>query len=87
MQGRYALEDDENMPEARPEFVHLTEAEVWRGMDDAGTIEAEVTRLVALLTIRLMASECGMRVRARCPIERAAVVMLAECGVDVAPTH
>jgi hypothetical protein len=84
----YPLEDDENMPEARPEFIHLTEAEVWRGMDDAGSaVEAEVTRLVGLLTIRLMASGCGMRVRARCPIERVALVMLAECGVDVAPAH
>jgi len=76
------------MPQARPEFVRLTEAEVWRGMNDAGSaIEAEVTRLVGLLTIRLMASSPGMRVRARCPIERAAVIMLAECGVDVVPAH
>jgi hypothetical protein len=76
------------MPEARPEFVHLTEAEVWRGMDDVDSaVEAEVTRLVGLLTIRLMASGCGMRVRTRCPIERVALLMLAECGVDVAPAH
>jgi hypothetical protein len=70
------------------EFVHLTEAEVWRRIDDDGSmIEAEVTRLVGLLTIRLMASGCGMRVRARCPIERVAVLMLAEAGVDVSAAH
>jgi hypothetical protein len=55
--------------------------------DAGGAIEAEVTRLVCLVTKRLMASGCGMRVRAGCPIERVAVLMLAECGVDAAPAH
>jgi hypothetical protein len=69
------------------EFVHLTEAEVWRRIDAGSMIEAEMTRLIGLLTIRLMASGCGMRVRARWPIERVAVLMLAEAGVDVSAAH
>ena len=45
------------MPRARPQFFHLSEAEVWKAMADnaGGAVEAEVTRLVAELTVRLMA--------------------------------
>lgn len=40
-----------------PQFVHLSEAEVRNAMaeDVGGSVRAEVTRLVAELTIRLMA--------------------------------
>jgi hypothetical protein len=51
------LSDDGNMPRARPQFVHLSEAEVWKAIaeDAGGSVGAEVTRLVGELTIRLMA--------------------------------
>jgi hypothetical protein len=89
------LSDAGDMPRARPQFVHLSEAEVWKAIaeDAGGAVEAEVTRLVAELTVRLMArtgdgpEPGGMQVRARCPIERVAVLMLAEAGVTVAPLH
>lgn len=44
------------MPQARPQLVHLLEAEVWKAIaeDAGGSVGAEVTRLVAELTIRLM---------------------------------
>lgn len=81
------------MPAARPEFIHLSEAEVLKAIeDDYGPVAAEVTRLVAAFTVRLMtcrerhghAPGCGMRVQVRCPIERVAVLMMAEAGVTVA---
>jgi len=84
------------MPRARPQFIHLLEAEVWKAVaeDAGGSVGVEVTRLVAELTIRLMARAeqgpepgGGMQVRARCPIERVAVPMLAEAGTTVAPLH
>lgn len=87
------MSDDDNMPRARPQFVHLSEAEVRKAIaDDAGgAVEAEVTRLVAELTVRLMAragdGRGGMQVRAGCPIERVAVLMLMEAGATVAPLH
>ncbi len=87
------MEDDDDMPRARPEFVHLPEAEIWNALDGAcGAIEAEVTRLVAQFTMRLMArgapqgrdAGCGMlRIDVRCPIERVAVLMMAEGGASV----
>jgi hypothetical protein len=51
------LSDDDDMPRARPQFVHLSESEVWKAIaeDAGGSVGAEVTRLVAELTIRLMA--------------------------------
>ncbi len=84
------------MPRARPQFVHLSEAEVWKAIaeDVGGSVEAEVTRLVAELTIRLIARAGrgpepggGMQVRAQCPIERVALLMLAEAGATVAALH
>ena len=90
------MSDDGDMPRTRPQFVHLSEAEVWKAIaeDAVGSVGAEVTRLVAELTVRLMscagdgpAPGGGMQVRARCPIERVAVLMLAEAGVTVAPLH
>ena len=79
----------------RPQFVHLSEAEVWKAIaeDADGSVEAEVTRLVAELTVRLMAcagdgpGPGGMQVRAPRPIERVAVLMLAVAGATVAPVH
>ena len=51
------MSDDDEMPRARPQFAHLSEAEVWEAIDEnaGGSVGAEVTRLVAELTIRLMA--------------------------------
>lgn len=45
------------LPRARLQFVHLSEAEVWKAIAEyaGGAVDAEVTRLVAELTIRLMA--------------------------------
>jgi hypothetical protein len=38
------LSDEDNMPRARPQFVHLSEAEVWKAIaeDAGGAVEAEV---------------------------------------------
>jgi hypothetical protein len=91
------LNDDDDMPRARPQFMHLSEAEVWEAIaeDDCGSIGAEVTRLVAEFTIRLMACAdrhghapgCGMQVRVRCPIEHVAVLMMVEGGASVSTVH
>lgn len=91
------MNDDDDMPRARPEFMHLSEAELWEAIaeDDCGSIGAEVTRLVAELTIRLMACadrhgdapSCGMQIRVRFPIESVAVLMMAEGGVSVSIVH
>jgi hypothetical protein len=77
--------------------MHLSEAEVWEAIaeDDCGSIGAEVTRLVAEFTIRLMACAdrhghapgCGMQVRVRCPIEHVAVLMMVEGGASVSTVH
>ena len=87
------MDGEDDMPRARPEFVHLSEADVWEAMGGAGgAIEAEVTRLVAQFTMRLMAcdeqqgrdADRGMlRIDVRCPIERVAVLMMAEGGANV----
>lgn len=80
------------MPAARPEFTHLSEAEVRAAVAfDDGPIAAEVTRLVAEHTIRLKA--CAdrnthapgvlLKVRVCCPIERIAVLMLADAAAGV----
>lgn len=87
---------DDGQMRARQQFVHLSEAELWKALaeDAGGSVEAEVTPLVAELTVRSMARAedgrergGGMHVRARCPIERVAVLMLAEAGATVAPVH
>jgi len=88
---------DDDMPRARPEFVDLSEAEVWKAMGDGtgGAIEAEVTRLVAAFTIRLMASAeqrgqaavCAMLIEPQCPIERVALLVMAEGGASVSTVH
>lgn len=79
------------MPAARPEFVYVSEAEAWAALktDDGGPIAAEVTRLVIEMARRSKARatngpECGMQARARCPIERVAVVMMSVCLASVA---
>lgn len=89
--------NDDDMPRARAEFMHVSEAEVWEAIaeDDCGSIGAEVTRLVAEFTVRLMACAdrhghapgCGMQVRVRCPIERVTVLMMAEGDVSVSIVH
>jgi hypothetical protein len=86
--------DDDNMPPARPEFVYVSEAEVWAAIenDNGGPIVAEATRLAMELSKRLKARaeigpECGMQVRARCPIERVVVLMMSAVGANVAPIH
>lgn len=86
-------EHDNNMPPARHEFVQVSEAEVWAAIesDDGGPIVAEAIRLAVELARRLKARaendpECGMQVRARCPIERVAVLMISAGGAGaVAP--
>ncbi len=71
---------------ARPEFVHLCEAEVWAAMDrdDDNRIACEVTRLICCFWKRF--SGCAkkyknippeiMHVCVCCPIERVAVMVL-----------
>ena len=91
------MSDDDDMPRARPQYIHLSETEVWKAIaeDDGGSVGAEVTRLVAEFTIRLMACadrhghapSCGMQIRVRCPIERVAVLMMAEGGASVSTVH
>ena len=56
-QGNRTLSDDDDMRRARPQFILLSEAEVWKAIaeDAGGSVGAEVTRLVAELTVRLMA--------------------------------
>jgi len=84
-------EDDNNgMPPARQEFVHVSEAEVWAAIenDDGGPIVAEAIRLAVELARRLRARtenepECGMQVQVRCPIERVAVLMMSASGAGV----
>jgi hypothetical protein len=80
-----------NMPAARPEFVHFAEAEVWAAIenDGGGPIAAEVTRLVIEMARRSKARaknepKCCMQVRPRCPIERVAVAMMSACVASVA---
>jgi hypothetical protein len=85
----------DNMPAARPEFVHVSQAEVCAAIenDGGGPIVAEVIRLAMELSKRLKARtenepECGIQVRARCPIERVAVLMMSAAGVArVAPVQ
>jgi hypothetical protein len=84
--------DDDNMPPARPEFVHVSEAEVWAAIenDNGGPIVAEATRLAMELARRLKDRAenrpgCGMQVRPRCPIERVTVLIMAAVGANVAP--
>jgi hypothetical protein len=81
------------MPAARPEFIHVSEAEVWAAIDNDpdGRVAAEVTRLIAQHTMRLKAcvdqnrSMPGvlLQIRVRCPIERVAVLMMADAGIGV----
>jgi len=82
--------DNNNMPPARHEFVHVSEDEVWAAIenDDGGPIVAEAIRLAVELARRLKTRaenepECGMQVRARCPIERVAVLMMSAGGAGV----
>jgi len=84
--------EHDNMPAARPEFVHISEAAVWAAIehDDGGPIAAEVMRLGIEIAKRLKARaeqepERGMQVRARCPIERVAVLMVSAAGASVSP--
>ena len=83
------MQDD--IPAARPEFMHIAEAEIWAALknDDGGPIAAEVTRLVIELAKRSNARAknepaTGMQARARCPIERVAVVMMCFCKAGLA---
>jgi len=76
------------LPAARPEFIALSEAEVWKAVhDDPGQqhpIAGEVTRLVTRYMAEFMAyfDQRGceppriLRVQARCPIEKVAVLMV-----------
>lgn len=87
--------------EAKPEFVHLTEAEVWAAVDrdDDNSVACEVTRLICCFWKKFL--DCAkqyqnvppeiLHVSVRCPIERVAVVMLmgyirSETGISPLPT-
>ena len=50
-QGNRTLSDDDDIRRARPQFVHLSDAEVSKAIaeDAGGSVGAEVTRLVAEL--------------------------------------
>jgi hypothetical protein len=92
--GKETMDEDDNngMPPARPEFIHVSEGEVWAAIenDDGGPIVAEATRLAMELVKRLRARaenvpECGVQVRVRCPIERVVVLMMSAVGAKVVP--
>lgn len=85
------MEHDEEiltLPAARPEFINLSEAEVWEVIDgDAfgkNPITAEVTRLGAQCMTKFKAhfGQPGyvpprvLRIEARCAIEKVAVLMV-----------
>lgn len=73
---------------ARPEFAHLSEAEVWAALDrdddDDNSIACEVTRLICCFWKRFQdsARKHGnippeiMHVSTRCPIEKVAVLIM-----------
>ncbi|MFN7112849.1 MAG: hypothetical protein ACK4PK_00640 [Alphaproteobacteria bacterium] len=76
-------------PKANPEFLYLSEREVWQALDsraDLNAIEAEVTRLVARFFTQyknyIEANGLDnlpphiMHVAASCPIERVAVKIM-----------
>jgi hypothetical protein len=58
-EGTCALNDDDDMPRARPQFVDLSEAEVWEAIagDAGGAVEAEVTRLALVANFYIPANE------------------------------
>lgn len=85
------MEDDVEiltLPAARPEFINLSEAEVWKTVDEdpeqRNPITGEVTRLVVQCMSKFKAhfQQPGhmpprfLRIEARCPIEKVAVLML-----------
>jgi hypothetical protein len=76
------------LPAARPDFINLSEAEVWEVIDsDAlgkNPITSEVTRLVAQCMTKFNGhfNQPGyvpprvLRIEARCPIEKVAALMV-----------
>jgi hypothetical protein len=86
------LDKEDLMPAARPEFAHLSEAEVLTALaGDGGPVVAEVGRLIAEHTKRLQACAAReksapgvlVRIETHCPIERIAVLMMARFGAEV----
>lgn len=80
------------MPAARPEFTHLSEAEVLAALDsEGGPVVAEVGRLIAEHSKRLKARAererpapgVLVRIETHCAIERVAVLMMASFGAEV----
>ena len=76
---------------ARPEFIFLTESEVWRALHSENIISAEVQRILEAFHIRFTdyMHETNrpnlppqiMHIAVRCPIERVAVELMADmCG-------
>ena len=71
------------LPAARPEFIYLSEDEVWKAVDeDDGNdpVNCEVTRLAAqyMMSIKAHCEQHGyvssrMRFAPRCPIEKVAI--------------
>lgn len=87
------MEDDVEiltLPAARPEFIHLSEAEVWKTVDEdpwqCNAISGEVTRLVVqcMGTFKAHFGQDGyvppriLRIETRCPIERVAVLLVVK---------
>lgn len=87
------MEDDVailTLPAARPEFINLSEAEVWKAVDEDPEqrypIAGEVTRLVAQCMTKFKShfNQHGyvpprvLRIEARCPIERVAVLIVVK---------
>jgi len=87
------VEDDPKiltLPAARPEFMNLSEADVWKAIADdpeQGTrIAGEVTRLMVqcMGTFKAHFGQDGyvppriLRIETRCPIEKVAVLLVVE---------
>ena len=86
------------LPAARPEFTNLSEAEVWKAVDEdpeqRTRIAGEVTRLVACYWSSFKAHFHQhryvpprlLRVEARCPIEKVAILLVVRFVEDEAGT-
>ena len=82
----------ETLPAARPEFMNLSEACVWKAIVDdpqqGSAIAAEVTRLMVecMKTFKAHAGKDGpapsrlLRIDTRCPIEAVAVMLASSVG-------
>ena len=87
------MENDQKiltLPAARPEFMNLSEADVWKAIEDdpwqCNPVTGEVTRLVVqcMGTFRAHFGQDGyvppriLRIETRCPIERVAMLLVVK---------